>query len=269
MKKSYLIHLKNRLWMHGISFHEIRDILADIAVYFDDVQAEESVQKSVLDTLGIPKEFVNNIQPVRIVRFIRMILVLMILVTFFTGIFYLMAETYQNMTCDRQVIVSIFVFVSMILIWFVSGNVCLIGILPLTKKQVRTWICFQIFLFLSAIILLYGMYIGVPNYIKLADSQNSLHTVWPAVRRITRLFEVFNVVIAAYCLTAYFKAEWLMFGIFMQSIGLICCAVFYQQYLGNLTEFHDINYIPIPLLLSFVFSVIIYIMILVLHPARN
>lgn len=82
MKKSYLIHLKNRLWMHGISFHEIRDILADIAVYFDDVQAEDSVQKSVLDNLGIPKEFVNNIQPVRIVRFLRMILVLMILVTF-------------------------------------------------------------------------------------------------------------------------------------------------------------------------------------------
>lgn len=266
MRNRYLIQLKNELFMQGFFFSEIRDILADTAMYFEDTQTEETVQNSILKNLGTPKEFAGSIrqsspsQSAGKIRLCRVILLFLIPLIFFIGMSFLAWEQQQNI--NRQAVVSVLVFVSTILLWFTSGNLCLFGILPVTKKQVKKWRCFQLFLFLSLIILLYGMYVGVPAYIKMAGAQNTLHTVAPAVQFVVVLYVVFYSIIAVYCLAAFFKAQWLMFGIFIQSVGLICCAVFYQQYLGNLTVFDNIHYFPVPLLLSVLFSVIIYIMIL-------
>jgi len=266
VRNRYLIQLKNELFMQGLFFSEIRDILVDTAMYFDDTQTEESAQNSILKNLGTPKEFARSIkqsnpsQSVDRIRFFRRILFFLIPLIFFIGIFFLAWERQQNI--NRQAVVCVLVFASIILMWFTSGNLCLFGILPVTKKQVTRWICFQFFCFLSLIILLYVMYIGVPAYIKMAGLQNTLHTVAPAVQFVTVLYVVPYIIIAVYCLAMFFKAEWLMFGIFIQSVGLICCAVFYQQYLGNLTVFDNIHYFPLPLLLSVLFSSIIYIMTL-------
>ncbi len=266
MRNRYLIQLKNELFMQGLFFSEIRDILVDTAMYFDDTQTEESAQNSILKNWGTPKEFARSIrqsnpsQSVNRIRFFRRFLFFLIPLTFFIGIFFLAWERQQNV--NRQAVVCVSVFASIILMWFMSGNMCLFGILPVTKKQVTKWICFQFFWFLSLVILLYVMYIGVPAYIKMAGSQNTLHTVAPAVQFVVVLYVVLYIIIAVYCLAVFFKAEWLMFGIFIQAIGLICCAVFYRQYLGNLTVFDNINYFPVPLLLSVLFSSIIYIMTL-------
>ena len=48
MRNRYLIQLKNELFMQGFFFSEIRDILVDTAMYFDDTQKEESAQNSIL-----------------------------------------------------------------------------------------------------------------------------------------------------------------------------------------------------------------------------
>ena len=84
MRNRYLIQLKNELFMQGLFFSEIRDILVDTAMYFDDTQTEESAQNSILKNLGTPKEFARSIkqsnpsQSVDRIRFFRRILFFLI-----------------------------------------------------------------------------------------------------------------------------------------------------------------------------------------------
>ena len=254
MRKRYLIQLKNELFMQGFVFSEIHDILVDTAMYFDDSQTEEDVQKSILKNLGTPKEFARSIkqsdtsQPAGKMRVFRIILAFIAPLAFIIGMFLLAAKKQQDI--HRQIVVSVLVFSSMGLLWFISGNACLFGILSFTKKQVKKRIWFQGFLVLLIFLLLYGMYIGVPAYIDVARAQNTLNTVGGTVHAVMVFCVALNGIIAVYCLVAFWKAEWLMFGILVQSVALICCAVFYEQYLGNLTVFGKINYFPLPLLLS-------------------
>ena len=93
MRKRYLIQLKNELFMQGFVFSEIHDILVDTAMYFDDSQTEEDVQKSILKNLGTPKEFARSIkqsdtsQPAGKMRVFRIILAFIAPLAFIIGIF--------------------------------------------------------------------------------------------------------------------------------------------------------------------------------------
>ena len=267
MKEKYLISLKNELMMQGLSYAEIHEILTDASAYFDNVEKENSAPKAVLEQLGTPKEFAKCIQQSDTLHtaknsyFCRRMMFLMIPITFLAGIFLLLTEKRQFLMQYRQIIASISIIISMLLIWFLSGNACLLGILPLSKKHIKRWGSFQIFLIIFMIALLYSIYIGVPVYIKMQITRNMLYTVGPVVHFGTVVCMLINIGIAVYCFVSFLKIDWLMFGIFTQSIGLLYCTAFYNQYLRNLTEFDNMHYFPIPLLLSVLASSIIYIMI--------
>ncbi len=232
MKEKYLINIKNAMFWHFTS-SEIKDTLEELNAHFDSACSNGLSEREIINEYGTPeivvKELRNELNPVGKLVIVKRILYIACTFAMFT-IFSLFS---LNVTLD------ILVILSPVLIWFLSGSNCIIGIFTKTKEKYHAFVKIQIVIFLLLSFLHLCSFIIVPYVI------NARYNRFLGQNAI--LF-IYFIIVSLLFMTIFYLKKMLqgnlyMFFIIVQNISIIAGLFLYANFLKNLETTKNIHFI--------------------------
>ncbi len=239
MRDNYVICMKNAMFWHfGTS--EIRDVLEDVSLHFESGLRDGLSENDILEQYGEPRDAVSIIKKEegREHRlYWKCILPMAVLVC----VLY---------TASRIRLYDLLNYVSVIcavFIWFLSGNSCLAGILPVTyQKKKETAICQAAVLFLFCIFQ-FCAYTLLPQIYR--SMQPGSEKMQMLAENIIRAMCVASVLLLAMCIFSAWKmlhGNIYMYFILIQCIALICSAGQHYLFLANKTVWGGWEFLSVP-----------------------
>lgn len=237
MKEKYLIDIKNAMFWH-FSSREIKDTLEEVNVHFACACHSGLSEEEVINEYGRPsavaKELRDEVNPIERKRKQLVILKGILCITCVFALYIAFS------LCSLNTAFDIFVILSSVLLWFLSGNDCLIGVLPETRERRRDFVKNQIAVFLCVLFFHMCSLVIIP-YIIISASPNAF-----IVRNI--MLFIYFIIVSLFFITILYLRNMLhgnvyMFFVIVQNISLIVGLFLYISFLKNIESIDNINFI--------------------------
>lgn len=239
VKEKYLIDIKNAMFWH-FSSSEIKETLEELNTHFESASYNGLSEEEIISQYGRPetvaKELRDEVNPIERKRK-RSVIVKGILYIVCVFAIYIAFSLFS-----LNIALNILVILGSVLIWFLSGNNCVMGVLPKTSEKRHDFVKGQIIVFLFILFLHLCSLVIVPYIIgaghKTFFEQNII------------LFTYF-IIISLFFITAFSLRKMLhgnlyMFFIIVQNISIISGLFLYISFLKNIETTENIRFIFTP-----------------------
>lgn len=243
MREKYLIDIKNAMFWH-FSSSEIKDTLEELNTHFESARHSGLSEKEVISQYGKPeivaKELRDEVNPIERKRK-RLVIAKGILYTVCVFAIYIVFSIFS-----LNIAVNIFAVLSPVLIWFFSGNNCVIGVLSTTREKRRNFIKSQIAVFLFILFLHLFSFIIIPYIIGAGHNtffgQNIMFFI--------DLIKVTLCLITIFYSRKMLQGNLYMFFIVIQNIAIILGLFLYTYFLRNIETIENIQFVFTPYFIS-------------------
>lgn len=239
MKEKYLLDIKNAMFWH-FSSSEIRDTLEEVDTHFEFEVNNGLSEEEIINGYGRPKivakELRAEVDSIERKRKRLAITKGILFIACILAIFVSFSIFSLNTALDILVVFSTF------LIWFLSGNNCVVGILPKTKEKCHIFLKSQSVVFLFVLFLHLCSLVIIPYTI--SRGYNSFF-----VQNIN--FLIYFIIVSLSFITVFFFRKMLqgnlyMFFVIVQNISVISGLFMYASFLKNIEAIENIQFIFTP-----------------------
>ncbi len=236
VKEKYLLDIKNAMFWH-FSSSEIKDTLEELNTHFESAFYNGLSEEEIINGYGRPKIVAKELRAeVDLIERKRKRLAITKGILFIVFVF---AMFIPFSVFSLDIALDILVVFSTFLIWFLSGNNCVAGILLKTKEKSHDYLKSQIVVFLFVIFLHLCSLIIIPYAI--SRGYNSFF-----VQNIN--FLIYFIIVSLLLITIFFFRKMLqgnlyMFFVIIQNISVISGLFMYVRFLKNIETIENIQFI--------------------------
>lgn len=236
MKEKYLLDIKNAMFWH-FSSSEIKDTLEELNTHFESARHNGLSEEEVINEYGRPKmiakELRDEIDAIERKRKRLVITKGILFIVCVFGIFVAFSLFSLNTALD------IFVIFSTFLIWFLSGNNCVVGILSKTKEKCHDFLKSQVIVFLFVVFLHLCTLVIMPYTI--SRGYNSFFV--QNINIFIYFIMFFLLFITVFFFRKMLQGNLYMFFIIVQNISVISGLFMYVSFLKNVETIENIQFI--------------------------
>lgn len=231
MKKKYMIKVKRLMFWH-FNKADIRETLEDISSYFDSALENGISENEAATQYGKAEDTVNDLvknnSRSKKIRAKFLLIISMLVLTIF------LPENFSRVLMP---------LVTAVFFWFISGNSCLIGIVPYTKSELKRFAAFQILILCLFTAIQACAIFFFPSFLMDTLDGKSITGI---------IYITIFVLLATAAISALdmFNGNLYMFFLLIQSISLILDLVWYRKFLFSIETLKNTKFIFYSYLLS-------------------
>lgn len=239
MKEKYLLSIKNTMFWY-FSSSEIKDTLEEVNEHFDSALNNGVPEDEIIRQYGQVGEIIEDlrIETGQISKGMNNKSGLIKKVLLFICVCGLVYSLY---VLPAKVSSSVFVILASLLIWFISGNNCIIEVVSFSRKKKSLFIKSQMMLFVIFVLIQTGTFILIPYLVR--TNAGYVNSFGKYFQGITYFFMIVMLLLVLFNLKEMLCGNVLMFFNLIQGISIGYGLVVYNSFLKRLDTFENIEFV--------------------------